>query len=102
MLMIEEASRQYEIPAYIREAYEQVGPYGKQKSHMDSWECGQCDLEYMGLMITLYRIGFEGEEVKKDTKLVMQGVGAEAELSKWGALPVGRSAAWMKYSIARP
>lgn len=82
MLMIEEASRQYEIPAYIREEYEQLGPDGKQKNYMGSWECGRCDLEYMSLMITLHQIGFEGEEVKKYMMLVMQGEGAEAERMK--------------------
>ena len=81
-MIIEEASRQYEIPAYIREEYEQLDLCGKQRGKKGLWECSQCDLEYMGLMVTLHQIGFGKEEVKKYMNLVMQGEGSKAERMK--------------------
>lgn len=81
-MRIEEASRQYEIPAYIQEEYEQLNAYEKQRDETGSWECGQRDLEYMGLMVTLHQIGFERAEVKKYMNLVMQGAEAKAERMK--------------------
>lgn len=81
-MTIEEASKQYEIPAYIRKEYEQLDLCGKEQDKTGSWECDECDLEYLSLMVTLHQIGFEGTEVKEYIKLVFQGMGTKAERMK--------------------
>lgn len=81
-MTIEEASKQYEIPAYIRKEYEQLGLYGKQRNETGSWECDRRDLENMSLMVTLHQAGFEETEVKRYMNLILPGTGTEAEQLK--------------------
>ena len=81
-MTIEEASKQYEIPDYIREEYERLGLRGKTRDKAGSWECDRYDLEYLGLMVTLHQIGFERADVKTYMNLVFRGKCTKAERLK--------------------
>lgn len=68
-MTIEEARKQYEIPAYVIEEYAELMLYKNQSC----WECCEQDLEYMGLMTTLHQIGFEEAEITTYMKFVFKG-----------------------------
>ncbi len=72
-MTIDEASARYNIPIRILKEYESWGLCGAEKKEMGAWCCDQTDLERLSLMVTLYDVGFTGEEVERYMRLALSG-----------------------------
>ena len=71
-MTMEEASRRYEIPVEILQEYESWGLCGEVKKVMGSWQYDDSDLEKLGMIMTLHRIGFSAGEVESYMRLLEQ------------------------------
>ena len=77
-MTMEEASRRYEIPVEILQEYERWGLCSEVKKVMGSWQYDDSDLEKLGMIMTLHRIGFSAGEVESYMRL-LEKKGTEEE-----------------------
>ncbi len=78
-MTMDEVGRQYQIPRNIMEEYERWGGCHAGKKVMGAWQYDDHDLESLSMMMTLYDIGFAGEEVEMYMGLVFQGIDSKEE-----------------------
>lgn len=68
----EDASRRYQIPLSILEAYESWGLCGKKQQQPGSWEYDDDDLTRLRMITALKDMGFDCEEIKSYMELLEQ------------------------------
>lgn len=71
-MTVEEASRQYQIPMDILREYEAWGLCGAVKNVMGAWQYDDSDLEKLSVIMTLYDIGFDTEEIELYMRLLLE------------------------------
>lgn len=67
------ASKRYNIPISLLEEYERWELDGSRKKTAGAWQYDDQDLERIGMIMTLYSIGFNGSEVETYMRLVLEG-----------------------------
>ena len=77
-MTIKEASERYQIPIEILQEYERWNLCNKVKSEMGIWEYDDNDLKLLGMIITLYDIGFNNNEIEHYMRLYLKGEQTEA------------------------
>lgn len=81
-MTIDEVSERYKIPTEILREYESWELRGEVKKAMGSRHYDESDIEMLSTVMTLYDIGFTGEEAKKYMQLLLKGSSAEKERLK--------------------
>ena len=71
--MVDEASRQYQIPLSVFQEYERLGLCDGKRDQNGLWECDDRDLDVLGLIITLHESGFNDQEVQRYMEMVLGG-----------------------------
>ena len=67
----EEASKRYQIPMKILDAYESWGLCGEVKRVMGAWQYDSRDLERLSMIMTLHDVGFSNGEVETYMRLLL-------------------------------
>lgn len=67
----EEASKRYQIPVKILDAYESWGLCGTVKRGMGAWQYDDQDLERLSTIMALYDMGFTADEVESYMRLLL-------------------------------
>lgn len=75
----EEASKRYQIPLEILDAYERWGLYGTARQDAGAWEYGDQDLERLSAIMALYDMGFAPAEVESYMRLLLAGADTRRE-----------------------
>lgn len=73
----EEVSKKYQIPREILKKYENWNLVDRRKE--TQWKYDDYDLEYLGMIMTLYEVEFTDKEVEKYMRLCMKGKQTEEE-----------------------
>ena len=81
-MTIDEVSERYKIPTEILREYESWELRGEVKKAMGSRHYDESDIEMLSTVMTLYDIGFTGEEAKIYMQLLLKGSSAEKERLK--------------------
>ena len=79
MLTKEEASKHYQIPMEILNAYERWGLCGAVKEVMGIWQYDDQDLEYLSTIMALHDMGFAPQEVERYMRLLISDEDTAAE-----------------------
>lgn len=64
-----EASKRYQIPLYVLKEYEKWNLCNEAKKAVGVWQYDDKDLEYLSIIMTLYEIGFESNEIERYMRL---------------------------------
>lgn len=72
-MTIGEVSERYHIPVKILKEYERWGLCGTVKKVAGAWQYDDRDIEKLGMIMTLYDIGFTGCEVETYMRLMLEG-----------------------------
>lgn len=72
-MTIKEASKQYHIPVKILKEYESWELCGAVKNVVGNRQYDEQDIERLGLIMTLYDVGFNSSEVETYMRLLMEG-----------------------------
>ena len=75
-MMKQDVSEKYKIPMYILELYEDWNLCRKDAGF---FQYDDTDLEYLGMIMTLYNAGFKQEEILKYMQLFLKGGATAAE-----------------------
>ena len=67
----EEASKRYQIPVKILDAYESWGLCGTAKRGMGAWQYDDQDLERLSTIMALHDMGFTADEVESYMRLLL-------------------------------
>lgn len=67
----EEASKRYQIPMKILDAYESWELCGTVKRVMDAWQYDDQDLERLSTIMALHDMGFTADEVESYMRLLL-------------------------------
>ena len=67
----EEASKRYQIPMKILDAYESSGLCGTVKRGMGAWQYDDQDLERLSSIMALHDMGFTADEVESYMRLLL-------------------------------
>lgn len=67
----EEASKRYQIPVKILDAYESWGLCGTVKRGMCAWQYDDQDLERLSTIMALHDMGFTADEVESYMRLLL-------------------------------
>lgn len=70
-MTIEEASKKYCIPINILKEYEAMGLCDEVKKVMGVWQYDDVDIERLSMIMTLYQIGFNKDEVNEYMKILL-------------------------------
>ncbi len=73
----EEVSKKYQIPMELLEKYESWNLCDKKKE--TPWKYDDFDLECLGMIMTLYEVGFTDREVEQYMRLCRKGEQTEEE-----------------------
>lgn len=71
-MTMEEASEQYQIPLKILKEYQSMGLCSEVKEVMGVWQYDETDIERLGMIMTLYDIGFTKDEIQTYMKLLLK------------------------------
>lgn len=74
-----EASERYKIPVEILKEYEKWGLCDEVKKVMGVWQYDDQDIQRLGMIMTLHKIGFANHEVEAYMRLMLDGHSTEKE-----------------------
>lgn len=78
-MTIDEASRRYQIPEDLLQAYRRWNLSGADEARAGVWQCEDADLEKLGLMTTLRRAGFSLDEIETYMRLLLAETAGDAQ-----------------------
>lgn len=77
-MTIKEVSEKYNIPIEVLKEYEMWNLCKKSKKSDGEWEYNDDDLEIISIIMTLWNIGFNNDEIKKYMELQLAGDDTES------------------------
>lgn len=72
-MTIQEASKKYKLPVSVLREYKSWGLCDEVKKVMDAWEYDDCDLERLGMIMTLHNAGFDNRKIQAYMRLYIKG-----------------------------
>ena len=96
----EEASKRYQIPMKILDAYESWGLCGTVKRVMGAWQYDDQDLERLSTIMALHDMGFTADEVESYMRLLLSDTDTARERMRSSAPSRSRMPYWTTLSAA--